>query len=390
MNLKEYVKDEEIIEIAKNLIAIKSDETEDKVAYWIKEYLNQEGIPGVIDEVEEGRLNVYGEIKGVSGKCGLMLNGHLDTVPGINMDFEPYTPFIKNGKLYGRGSCDMKGGIAAELAAITAVKRANIKLNNSVMFTGIVDEERRSIGAEKLIKEKIKADFAVVAEPTNLQVLIMLKGVETIEVTFHGKAAHGSIPKEGINAIYMASEFIRLIQEEIEPEVEANKIDLLGSGSICASVIHGGHTANAVADLCTVTIDRRWLPNETLESIYKQIDSIAKKVADKFGGKFESRSKKEALASMGNIPYMIDPSNRLVQEALKIVEKNSGEMQEPHAMTGWADAALLSHFGGMDCIILGPGAPEKAHTSDEYNEIDQLIKATNIYIELIEKFCIEK
>lgn len=388
MNIKEYIKEEEIIEIAKNLIAIETHEKEGKAAICIKELLEKEGIVAKTDEIEENRLNVYAELKGTSDKRGLMFNGHLDTVPGINVEFDLYKPFIKEGKLYGRGACDMKGGIAAMLGAMIAVKRSNVQLSNGVMFAGVIDEENRSAGTERIIKENIKAEAVVIGEPTELRVAVMHKGLYNIEVIFYGKAAHASKPKEGISAICTASEFIRLIYEELEAKIEENQINLLGSGSICPSVIKGGQTINIVPGECSVIIDRRYLPNETKESVFDEIKNIAEKAVNKCGGHFEIKNKSEVLSSMGNVAYMIENDSILVKEALKIVQSETGLEQDVIGFPAWTDAALLSQFGGMDCIILGPGSIEQAHTSNEFCEIDQIIKATHIYIELIEKMCI--
>ncbi len=388
MKIKDYIKDEEIVDIAKSLIAIESHKKEGEVALWIKEYLKAEGINGVIDEVEEDRFNIYAELKGDLDINGLMFNGHLDTVPGDNMDFEPYKPFISEGKLYGRGSCDMKGGIASMLAAITAVKRSGIKLNKGVMFTGVIDEEGRSIGAEAMIKKNIKAEAVVIGEPTNLEVSVMHNGAETMDITFYGKAAHSSNPKNGISTIRTATEFLRLIYEELEPIIKERQMELVGSSVICPTIINGGHTFNVVPDKCTVTVDRRWLPTETLDSIYEEIKFIAQRAVDKFGGSYEIRAKKEVQATLGNLSYMIDENRTIVQKALKAAEKITGVKQKTIGFPAWTDAALLSHYGGMDCINLGPGGGQQPHTSNEYCEVKQLIKATHIYIELIEDMCI--
>lgn len=388
MNLRDFIRDEEIIDIAKALISIESHEKEGKAAVWVKDYLEREGIEVSLDKLEEERFNVYGEIKGVSDKCGLMFNGHLDTVPGTNMDFDACSPFVMDGRLYGRGACDMKGAIAAMLGAITAVKRANIKLNNGVMFAGVIDEENRSSGTERIVKQNMKADAVVIGEPTELQVAIMHKGLENIEVVFNGKAAHASKGKEGISAVRAASEFIRLIYEELEPRIEANEMDMIGCGSICPSVINGGKTINIVPEKCSVIIDRRWLPNETVKSVFDEIEEMAKKAVEKMGGHYKIINKNDGLSTMGNVSFMIDKDSVLVQEALKTVENELGTPQTPVAFPAWTDAALLSNFGGLDCIILGPGSIEQAHTSNEFCDIDQIIKATHIYMDLIEKMCI--
>lgn len=389
MDIKKFITDEEIVSIAENLISIDSHEKEGKVALWINEYLEKEGIYSTIDEVEEDRLNIYSRIKGSSDINGLMFNGHLDTVSGDTMKFDPYKPFIKDGKLYGRGSCDMKGGIASMLAAIVAVKRSGAKLSKGVIFTGVIDEESRSKGAEALLKKNIKAEAVVIGESSDLDVSIMHNGAETMDVIFYGKPAHSSKPKAGISAIRIATEFLRLLYEELEPNIEKRQNALVGSSAICPAIISGGKRVNIVPDECIVTVDRRWLPTETLESIYQEIENIAQIAVDKFGGNFEIKRKKEVMATLGNLAYMIDENRPLVVEALKAVEKVTGVKPKTVGFPAWTDAALLSHYGGMDCINLGPGKIDQPHTNNEHCEIDQLIKATHIYIELIKSMCMD-
>lgn len=390
MDIKNFITKEEIIDIAKNLISIDSHEKEGKVALWINEYLKKEGINSTIDEVEEGRLNIYSEIKGSSDLNGLMFNGHLDTVSGDTMEFDPYKPFIKDGNLYGRGSCDMKGGIAAMLAAIVAVKRSGLNLIKGVLFTGVIDEESRSRGTEALLKRNIKAEAVVIGEASDLEVSIMHNGAETMDVIFYGKPAHSSKPRSGISAIRIATEFLRLLYEELEPDIEKRQNDLVGSSAICPAIINGGKRVNIVPDECIVTVDRRWLPTETLKSIYQEIEDIAQKAVDKFGGKFEIKRKKEVMATLGNLAYMIDEDKPLVVKALQAVEKATGIKAKTVGFPAWTDAALLSHYGKMDCINLGPGKVDQPHTNSEHIEIQQLIKATHIYIELIKSMCMEK
>jgi len=394
MDLKQFIRNEEIIEIAKSLVEIESHKhcttKELNIVTWIKNFLDKEGIETSIDEVEKDRPNICGKIKGENDETALMLSGHIDTIPGFNMDYEPFQPFTRNGKLYGRGACDMKGGIAAMLAAITAVKRANIKLSHSVMFAGVIDEEEQSKGTEHLIKNNIQARMAIIGEPTQLNVSVVHKGMEWIEVIFKGRATHGSRPRDGINAIYAAAEFIKLVHDELEPIIESKQFHLLGNGTINVGVIQGGEDPNIVPDHCVVKIDRRWLPSEKIENIHNEVEVLAKRASDRIGSTFQIRGMREATASMLNTPHHVDIHSPLVQEALKIVSEVKGTKQEATAFPAWSDAALLSNHMGMECIVLGPGNINQAHSNDEFCDIEEIIKAAHIYMELIKKFCIKE
>lgn len=384
--IRKFINDEEIISIAKDLVALDSHVQEDEVAEYIMRFFAKEGISSNIDIIEKKRPNVYGVIKGDIDINALMFNGHMDVVPGINMDFEPFKPFVEEDRLYGRGAVDMKGGLAAMIGAMTAVKRSNIKLKKSVMFAGVIDEEEKSMGTEKMISDGIRAERVIIGEPTQLKVTVAHKGVESIKVTFTGKSGHASTPKESINAIYIAADFIKLVHEELEPMIESRGFEYLGSGSICVSIIEAGSVANVVPGTCTVSIDRRWLPNETVESIMDEIGSIAQKAVDSNGGSFVV--KREELSKAGNTPHYIDHKSRYVNDVLNIVSNKTGVEQTPVGFPAWTDAALMNNVGNMDCIILGPGNVKQAHTNNEFCEIDQIIKATDIYIGLIEEFCL--
>ena len=261
MDITKYITENEIINIAKNLIAIEGhkdvEDRESKVANYIKKLMENENISVETKEIEKNRSNVYSKIEGTNSTIHLMLCGHIDTIPGFTMNYEPFKPFIKDGKIYGRGSADMKGGIAAMLAAMVAVKRQGLKLDKTVMFAGVIDEEERSKGTEQMIRDKVNSKYVVIGEPTSLRVSIAHKGMEWIEVEFKGKATHGSRPKEGKNAIYMASEFCHYIYEELEPKISKKEFDLLGSGTINVGHILGGDDPNIVPDTCSVQIDRR-------------------------------------------------------------------------------------------------------------------------------------
>ena len=394
MKLRDFITAEEIISIALKLVSIESHKEyklrESEVALWIKNCLEKEGIESSIEEVEKNRPNVYGQLKGENEEIELMLSGHIDTILGFNMDYPPFEPFKKDGKLYGRGTVDMKGGIAAMLAAMIAVKRSNVVLSRGVMFAGVIDEEERSKGTEHLIKKNVKAKMAIIGEATQLRVCTAHKGMEWMEVIFKGRATHASTPHEGINAIYAATEFIKMVKDELQPKIESNKFELLGNGTINVGIIKGGDEPNIVCDHCCVKIDRRWLPNETLESIHDEVKKVAQRAVDVVGGTFEVKSMKEYTASMSNSPHHIQHNHPLVKQAIKSVIEVTGKPQKPYAFPAWSDAALLSNFMGTECIILGPGSINQAHSNNEFCEVVQIIQAAYIYMDIIDKLCITK
>lgn len=316
-----------------------------------------------------------------------MFNGHIDTIPGFTMDYPPFQPFVKDGKIYGRGSADMKGGITAMLSAMTAIKRAGVDLDETVMFAGVIGEEERSKGTEHLLKINIIPKNVVIGEPTDLEVSIAHKGMEWIEVKFNGKSTHGSRPHEGINAIYAASEFCKLVREELQAKVEKQEFPLLGHGTINIGLIKGGDDPNIVPDTCLVQIDRRWLPNQTLDGIHNEIKEVAQKAVNIIGGTFEVRAMREFTASMINAPHSIKEDDELVENLLDITEDVTGKPKKPVAFPAWSDAGLLGNHSDAKCVVLGPGNIVQAHANDEFCDIEQICQATEIYFNLILKMC---
>lgn len=393
MRAKDYFSEQELIDLTTHLVSIESHkdcaEEESEVARMLHALMHSEGIPSEVKEVDSSRLNIFATIAGTESATALMLNGHTDTIPGFNMDFPPFEPFIKDGNLYGRGAVDMKGGIAAMVAALIAVKRAGLKLKKGVVFAGVIDEEQCSKGTEQIVKElNIRPEMAIIGEPTKLEVAIAHKGMEWTEVIFKGRSGHGSRPYEGNNAIYAATEFVSLVRSELIPQVEDTKFDLLGNATLNVGVIKGGDDPNVIPDTCIVQIDRRWLPNEDIDEIYSQYNAFAARAAKVTGCTFTVRCMEEAVASLKNTPHSIEAGDRLVTEALAAVEQVTGKKQEPVAFPAWSDAALLSNNIGTRCIVLGPGNIDQAHTNNEFCSIKDIIDASEIYLDLIKRLCL--
>jgi len=392
MNFKDYISKSEIIDLSKNLIKIeghkKTKKRESEVAKYIKNLFEKEEIKNELKEIEYNRPNIYGKIEGENDEIELMFNGHIDTIPGFNMDYDPFKPFIKENKIYGRGSADMKSGIAAVLAAIFAIKRSNVNLDKSLFFAGVVGEEERSKGTEQLVKDNIIANNVIIPEPTELEVSITHKGMEWIEVVFNGKSTHGSKPKEGINSIYAASEFCNIVRKELQEKLEKKRSPLIGNPTINVGVFHGGDDPNIVPNKAKVQIDRRWLPSENLEEVHNEIKDVAQKAVDIIGGDYEVRPLRELTASMINAPHRLNKNDNFVKETISVVEKVTSKEKEAVAFPGWSDAGIISNQTPAKSIILGPGNIDQAHANDEYCDINEILQAAEIYFELIKKRCL--
>lgn len=391
MKLFSYVSKEEILKILMDLLAIEShrenEQKEEKVAQYIHQKLKEEGIATKLDYVEPKRPNVYGFLGEEGDVAELMFNGHIDTIPGFQMDYEPFQPFVKDGIIYGRGTADMKGGIAAYIAALLAAKRSGFQAKKTVMFAGVTGEEERSNGTEHLIKTGKRAKYVVIAEPTSLQPCIAHKGMEWIEVKFIGRATHGSRPHDGINAVYAGAQFCSKVERVLQNEIERRTFPMLGTGTINVGSIAGGTDPNIVPDECIISMDRRWLPSETLEMIHGEIEEIAKEVAQAYQCKYQFRAMRELTAAMINAPYALAKEDEWAHCVCDASEEVLNCRKEVGAFPAWSDAGILGVHTDAKCVILGPGNITQAHANDEFCELKEVYQAAEIYLNLIGKIC---
>ena len=217
-------------------------------------------------------IAVYGGSGGRS--LFLMFNGHTDTVPAYTMDYPPFEPAVRDGNLYGRGAVDMKGQLACMMTAMHLLRDRQIPLEGDVIFAGVINEEDRSEGTEYLVRNGPQADRCVVGEPTGMKIMAGHRGLEWLEFEFIGRAAHGGTPQKGINAISKAARFIERVEKQLMPELAKRIHPLIGPAVMNFGVIHGGNQPSMVADRCILQVDRRWIPQEKLDQVLGEYQSI--------------------------------------------------------------------------------------------------------------------
>lgn len=381
------------IEFACELVRIPSDVTtrrkEADVALFLKKTLKSFGCEVWLQEVEAGRSNVIGIMRGSGNGRSLMLNGHMDTVPPGAMQ-QPFTPEIQDGKLYGRGAADMKGGIAGMVAAMESIVREGIELAGDLVFVGTVAEETGSLGMNRFVQEaKFRADFCVVGEPTSLQLGLAHKGIEWVRITTKGKAAHASIPTAGISAISHMARIIRALEEELLPKLQARHHPLLGSPTITVGTIRGGERPNIVPDTCTIEIDRRWLPEESVDLVLEEFQEILDSLAEEIPGFQATISRMEEISAIWHGPFETSETSDIVAIARHATRKCAGKGPKVIGLPYWTDGAL-AHHAGIPTIILGPGDPDKCHSEDEYVSVAQLQDAARIYRDISLQICAKK
>lgn len=392
INIHEHYTQEELIQLTQSLIKIPSHKDvpnrEKEVAEFIYEFCQQQGLEVKLEPVDGERSNVLAFLRGDGTGKTLMLNGHTDTVPPYNMTIDPFGAAVKDGAIWGRGAVDMKGPIASMLITMLALKRAGVKLKGDIIFAGVIGEEERSEGTEHLVKSGLKAHGAVVGEPSHYEYAIGHRGLEWLEIRIKGKAAHGGVPHLGINAIEKAAALIERIKKELYPKLEARYNEYMGPSVMNFGVVQGGSQPSTVADACTIRIDRRYIPGETVASVLKEYQDII----DTMKGEdpdFDAEIIRmpNNMLTLDHLYLMTPPDDPIVSAVKASIQEVIGKEPEITRKRGWTDAALLSNYGKIPTVVFGPGKISSSHTKDESVEISELIDAVEIYGRIIEKFC---
>jgi len=384
--------EESLISLVTDLIMIESHKeiaTEEKeIAEFIYNVLKREGIDVELDTVFNGRPNVYASIGNKSGGKKLMLNGHIDTVPAYDM-VNPFLPVIKDERIYGRGAADMKAAIGAMIMTLIAIKRAGVPLNGELIFTGVIDEEKKCRGTERIVNKSFPfADYALIGEPTNLSIVNGHKGMEWIEVTIHGKSTHGCNPDKGVNAILKAAKFLDKIEEQLVPKLQKREHSVLGQPTLNVGLINGGVDPNVVPGECKIQIDRRWVPEENIESMQNDfLEVIADlKLTD---GDFDAevRRMSEAILWESHAPLYTPVDHPFTKALHEAVEIATNKQPSYSIFPGWTDGAQLSN-AGITSLVCGPGDVKQAHSCHEFVEVSQISEALRTYIAAALKVCL--
>ena len=373
----------QILDLLKQLVrtpsvnpAIDHSQDEGAIADLIAKWFRKTGRFSVYEQkVAKGRFNVVAILRGTGRGRSLMLNGHMDTVGTVGMTVKPFTPSIVNGKLFGRGSCDMKGSIAAMIGAMAALAASNKKLAGDVLFTGVVDEEYMSIGTSELIK-RFRADAAVVGEPTKMNIGVAHKGYAWLEVETIGKPAHGSMPEKGIDAIEKMALLINLLGS-IRRKYNLNRHPLLGVASIHTSTITGGSDWSTVPARCVLDLERRLLPGEDPQDSVEELRKAIKGC---------SRRDKSLKATVRLIHHA-DPMQINDAPHISILKKNLSGLGRIVGVPYWTDGSILWNRAKIPTCLFGPGDIAVAHGPAEHVKIEDVLRAARVYAETAAAYC---
>jgi len=349
------------------------------VARVLAEILGEWGFRVEVQDAAPGRPNVIARI-GSPGSRSLIFNGHLDVV-GIDGMTHPAwgdDSADDRGRIYGRGSSDMKAGIAAMCAA--AARAADTTLGGEVIVTAVVDEEYESVGTRTILERGVRADAAIVGEPTRLAIMPAHLGFVWIDITTHGRAAHGSRWDLGVDAIRHAGLVLAEIDRIDGDELPKRGHPLLGRPSVHASLIEGGTGMSTYPDRCTVRIERRTIPGETPETVRRELTDACALVASR-----RPSFRADVAVTFSQAPSDVAVDAPIVR-ALGDAIRDRGEVVRVEGMTAWTDAALLN-AAGIPAICFGPGDIGLAHAAEEYVMIDEIERATAILAQLAIHWC---
>ena len=338
---------------------------EQQIAGYVAEYMRSSGMDVSVSDVAPGRPNVIGYVDAGAAET-ILLEAHLDTVHVDNMAIEPFTPVVRDGRLYGRGACDTKGSLAAFLAAVTDCLATPKRLKYNVVVAAVADEEYQFTGARHAVEAGLKADAGIVGEPTRLRIVRAHKGLVRWRIITHGVAAHSAFPERGRNAIYVMGQVLTRIERYARRLAEREGHALLGPRTLSVGVIEGGSAVNIVPDGCSIEIDRRALPGEQADEILDDVRTQLRDIND-----WEFSPPHVAIMGME------------VPEDAPVVRRLAAAV---HAMTGdvmvetapYMTNASVYNAAGIPTVVFGPGDIARAHTDSEFIPLDELNTAVTI------------
>jgi acetylornithine deacetylase len=344
------------------------------VARAIAEAMRGIGLTVETQDVAPGRPNVVGTLQGRVAGRSLMFCGHIDTV-GVSGMKAPFDPAERNGRIYGRGSQDMKSGVAAMIDVARVISESGGLDAGKLVIACVVDEEHASIGADALVT-RWRADAAVVTEPTDLQVAIAHKGFEWVEIETEGVAAHGSRPREGRDAIRLMARVLNGL-DVLDQRLQSRAPHaLLGTASLHASLIEGGRELSSYPDRCHLQMERRTVPGEAPGAAGREVEELLTRLRGEDPG-FKAASK----VMFARSPYEIGANHELPQTMLKA----AGSSGSPIGMSFWTDAAILGD-AGIPSILYGPTGAG-LHSVEEWVDAKSVLTCRDALVALTRDWC---
>lgn len=346
------------------------------IARHIVAWAERHGLEAHLVEQTPGRPSVVVVARGTGGGSSLLLNGHIDTV-GVAGMTDPFAGRIEDGKLYGRGAYDMKGGVAASLWAAARAKER--RLRGDVIVTCVADEEVASLGTQAVLKTW-RADAAIVTEPTALDLCVAHKGFVWLEVDVRGRAAHGSRPDLGVDAIAKAGQVLSGIQN-LDAHLRAGTgHPLLGTGSVHVSLVRGGQEMSSYPESCAIGIERRTVPGESVAQVEAELRTILD-AAEQHDPAFQA----SARTTLVRDPFEAPRDAEIVALVRRHAASVTGEERREYGDTPWMDAAFLS-AANIPTVVFGPGGAG-AHAVEEWADLESVRRCADVLLAVVADFC---
>ena len=372
---------EQLIELLSDLVALESvnpaypggSRGEAAVANYVESYCRRLGLAVTRQPVLSGRDNIRAELCVPSAQQTLLFEAHMDTVDLGPMGAQALRPDVREGRLYGRGSCDTKGSLAAMLLAMQSLQTEPERLGVNVMLLATVDEEYGFRGVTAYVDSKYPVQAAVVGEPTELRIVVAHKGCVRWRLSTTGRAAHSSRPEDGDNAIDQMAEVLQSLRA-FQARLRGRRHPLVGSPTLSVGRIWGGTGVNIVPERCTIEIDRRLIPGEDAQGALAEVDAFLAECA----------VDNPLLKVAREEPFVADwpletPSDAAVVSAACAACASLNLPTQPIGVPYGTDASKLWALGGIPAIVLGPGSIAQAHTAEEYVSLAEVVAAADLY-----------
>ncbi len=352
---------------------------ETEIGTYVADALNDLGLEVTVQKIESERVNTVGLLKAKGDGKSLLLNAHMDTVGVEGMSIDPFGGEIKNGRLYGRGSQDMKGSLAAMIGAAKALVDSGAELRGDLLITGVADEEYASIGSDHLVKH-CHADAAIVTEPTDLQLCRAHRGFIWYDVETFGRAAHGSRFGEGIDANMRMGRFLAQLDKLEQELIQREPHPLAGPPSLHAARLEGGSAVSIYAAHCLLQIERRTIPGESEPQATSDLQAIIDRLAAE-----DDTFKATVKPSFQREPFEVRTDAPIVQALEGVMSSHFGKKSAHIGQTFWTDAAIFSK-AGMDTVLLGP-VGEGLHSAEEWVDVQSVVELAAILAETALRYC---
>lgn len=369
------------LDLLKRMVAIPSVSGQEAA---IGEMLAQEfkamGLQVEVHEISPGRPLVLGILEGAHPGPGLVYNGHTDTHSVDDYNGDPFDAFVKDGKLYGRGAVDMKGGLAAMICAAARLTDKRDQLYGRLIIAAVPDEELLSEGTSLLAQLPLNAHAGIVSEPTNLKIGYAMRGVTHIDIHVQGVPKHTSSWGNNENAIIQMGKILAAMDRDL-PDVYAKRAHpLLGSPIFNVGMIHGGEKPNVVARDCVVTLLRRDMPGEDPVEVFREFEEVAKKAATSLCTvEVRESDIQRRPGQKRRLPMEVDPNSDIVRILREQTAAVTGQPVQEGMVPFWCDASIMTNEANIPTVVFGPGDIACAHSETEWIDVEQYAQGIDIF-----------